>query len=69
MQSRFIIIDEHRSGDMHGVHETKAFSHTTAVNELLNFRGDIDEPASIGDFEPDMFRERFQSQVFARKSE
>jgi hypothetical protein len=30
------------------------------VNEFLDFRCDVDEPASIRHFEPKMFSERFQ---------
>ena len=57
---RFVIVDEHRGGDMHRVHQTKTFSHTASLNQFLNFRCDIDEPAAIRHFEPKMFRERFQ---------
>ena len=57
MQPRFIIVDEHLSGDMHRVHQTKAFSHTALLNELLDFRCDVDEPAPVRHFEPKMFRE------------
>ena len=32
-----------------------------SVNEFLNLRGDVDEPASIRYFEPKMFSERFIS--------
>ena len=60
MQPRFVVIDEYRSGDMHGVHQTNALSHSALPNELLNFRRDVDEPASMGNFEPNMFCERFQ---------
>ena len=59
MQPLFIVVDEYRSGDVHGVYQTKAFSHAAPVNEFLNFRCDVDEAASIGHFEPNMFRERF----------
>ena len=60
MKPRFIVVDEYRRGDMHGIHQTKTLSHSAPVNELLNFRCDVDEPASIRHFEPNMFCERFQ---------
>src|SRR6185369_8350144 len=62
MQSRFVVIDEYRSGNMHRVHQTKAFSYTAPLNELLDVRCDVDEPASIRHFEPKMFCERFHSE-------
>jgi hypothetical protein len=42
---------------VHGVHQTKALDHTASLNQFLNLRCDVDEPASIRHFEPDMFRE------------
>ena len=59
MESRLIVVDEHRGGDVHGVDQTKAFSHAASVNELLNLRCDVNESASIRYFEPKMFSERF----------
>ena len=44
---------------MHGVDQTKAFHHAAPMNEFLDLRCDIDEPASIRHFEPKMFSERF----------
>jgi hypothetical protein len=44
---------------VHGVHQTKTFHYAAAVNELLDLRRDVDEPASIRYFEPKMFCERF----------
>src|SRR5262249_1189526 len=67
MQVRFVVVDEHRSGDMHGVHQTNALSHSTLPNEFLNFRRDVDEPAAMGDLEPDMFCDRFQSSAVTIK--
>jgi hypothetical protein len=60
MQTRFIVVDEYRSGDVHGVYQTKTFSHAAPLNGFLKFRCDVDEAAPIGHFEPNMFRERFQ---------
>jgi hypothetical protein len=59
MKTRFVVVDEHRGSDMHGVDQTKAFGHAASVNEFLNLRGDVDEPASTRYFEPKMFSERF----------
>ncbi len=60
MESRFIVINKHRGGDVHGVDEAKAFGHAAPVNKLLDFRRDVDEPASARDLKPKMFSERFQ---------
>jgi hypothetical protein len=49
---------------MHGVDKTKAFSHAAPMNKFLDLRRDIDEPASIRNFEPKMFSERFQGLEF-----
>ena len=59
MKARLVVVDEYRSGDMHCVHQTKTFGHTAPVNELLNLRCDVEEPASIRHLEPNMFCERF----------
>ena len=60
VQSRFIIVDEYRRGDVHGIHQTKPLDNSASLNQFLNFRRDVDEPAATRHFEPDMFRKRFQ---------
>ena len=60
MESRLIVVDEHRGGDVHGVNQAKAFGHAAPLNEFLDLRCDVDEPAPIRHFEPKMFSERFQ---------
>ncbi len=59
MQSRFIVVDEHRCGNVHRVNQTKALGYTASLNQLPDFRCDIDEPASMRHFKPKMFCERF----------
>jgi hypothetical protein len=44
---------------VHRVDQTKPFSHAAPVNEFLDLRCDVDEPASIRYLEPKMFSERF----------
>jgi hypothetical protein len=44
---------------VHGVDKAKALLYAAPVNEFLDLRCDVDEPASIRYFEPKMFRERF----------
>jgi len=61
MESRFIVINKHRGGDVHGVDETKAFGHAALVNELCDRRRDVDKSASARHLKPKMFSERFQS--------
>ena len=59
MKTRFVVVDEYRSRDVHGVDQTKAFSHAATMDEFLDLRRDIDEPASSRYFKPKMFRRRF----------
>jgi hypothetical protein len=40
---------------VHRVDQTKAFGHAAPVNEFIDLRRDIDEPASIRYFKPKMF--------------
>jgi hypothetical protein len=61
MKTRLVVVNEHRSSDVHGVDQTKAFHYAAPVNEFLDLRRDVDEPASIRYFEPKMFSERFHS--------
>ena len=59
MKARFVVVDEYRSGNVHGVDQTKAFGHAAPMNEFLNLRRDVDESPSIRNLEPKMFSERF----------
>ena len=68
MESWFIVVDEHGGSDVHGVDQTKAFGHAALVNQLLDIRCDVDEPASIWYFESKMFSERFHSDRLMVKS-
>ena len=53
----FVVVNEYRSGDVHRVDQTKAFGHAAPLNEFLDLRRDIDEPASIRYFKPKMISE------------
>ena len=68
MKSWFIVINEHGGSDVHGVDQTKAFGHAALVNEFLDFRCDVDEPASVRHFEPKMFSDRFHTERLMVKS-
>ncbi len=68
MEPRLIVIDEHRSGDVHGVDQTKALHYAAPMNEFLDLRRDIDEPASIRNFKPKMFSERFHRVIISTNS-
>ncbi len=57
MEPWLVVINEHRGGDVHSVNETKPLHYAAAVNEFLDLRCDVDEPASIRYFEPEMFSE------------
>ena len=57
MKARFVVVDEYRSRDVHGIHQTKAFHYAAPMDEFLDLRRDVDEPASIWNFKPKMFSE------------
>jgi len=57
MEAWFVVVDERRSSDVHRVDQTKTFHYAASVNEFLDLRCDIDEPASIRHFKPKMFCE------------
>jgi len=40
-----------------GVHQTKTFHYAAPMDEFLDLRRNIDEPASIWNFKPKMFSE------------
>ena len=52
---------------MHGVDKAKAFLHTASFDQIVDGIGDIDEPAPGGDFEPEVFRQRFHPADLAVK--
>jgi hypothetical protein len=60
MEARFVVVDEYRSGDVHGVDQTKTLHYAAPVNEFLDLWRDVNEPAPIRNLEPKMFSERFQ---------
>ena len=64
VEPRFIVINKDRSGDVHGVDETKALGHAAPVNEFFDLGRDVDEPAPARHLKPKMFSERFQIVVF-----
>jgi hypothetical protein len=63
MKARFIVVDEYRRRDVHGVHQTKTFHHAALMNEFLDLRRDVGESPSIRYFKPKMFGKRFHSFV------
>jgi hypothetical protein len=42
MESRFIIIDEHRGRDVHGIAEYDSLFHAALSQALLYLRGDVE---------------------------
>jgi hypothetical protein len=57
MEPWFVVVDEYRSGNVHGVHQTKTFHYAAPVDEFINLRRDVDESESIRHFKPKMFSE------------
>ena len=60
MQARFVVVDEDRGGNMHGVDETKTFPDAALGDQLLDPGRDVDEPTPGWHFEPEMLGQRFQ---------
>src|SRR5579871_4622305 len=58
-QAALRVVDEDRSGDVHRVHEAKAFLHPAFLDEFLDGIRDVDKPAPVRHFKPKMFRQRF----------
>jgi hypothetical protein len=55
MKARFVVVDEYRSRDVHGVNQTKTLHYAAPMNEFLDLRRDVDESPSIRNLEPKMF--------------
>ena len=63
MKAWFVVVDEYRSRDVHGVDQAKAFADTTLANEFLNLWRDVNESASARYFKPEMLGERFHLDI------
>jgi hypothetical protein len=59
VQAGFIVVDENRGGDVHGVDECEAILDAALVDSSLHVAGDVDEGASGGHFEPEFFAVAF----------
>src|SRR5437899_182709 len=68
MEPRLIIVDEHRSGDVHCVDQTKTLRYAAPLKQLLDFGRDIDKPASIRNLKPKVFSERFHRVIISTNS-
>jgi hypothetical protein len=55
MEPGFIVVNEHRSGDVHRIDQTKTFGDVASSNDLLDLRRNVDESPPIRYFEPKMF--------------
>lgn len=55
VESRFVVVDEHTGGDVHGVAEEQTFAHTRSRQDLLHLRCDVQEPKPFGPFEGEIF--------------
>jgi hypothetical protein len=54
-QTRFVIVDENRSRDMHGIHQTQALLHPRFPNKVSYLRRYVDKLAFLSGFEPEFF--------------
>jgi len=59
VQPGFIVVDEDRRGDVHGVDEAQPFLHAAFADEFFDGGGDVHETPAAGNFEPEMFGEGF----------
>ena len=55
VQSGFIVVDKYRRGDVHCVHQAKAFSNAAFAHEVFDRGSDVDETDPSRDFKPKMF--------------
>src|SRR5262249_38517814 len=58
-EARFIIVDEHGGGDVHGVDEAQPFLDATFAHQFLDGVRDVHKFAAAGNLKPKMFRKRF----------
>src|SRR5262245_61714750 len=54
MESRFVVVNKDRSGDMHCIHERHALAYAALLETFFDFRRDVDERSSRGDVEPQL---------------
>ncbi len=59
VQAFFVVVDEHRRRDVHGVHQTQPFLDAALVQTFLDLRRDVYEFAPCLDVEPEFFAEGF----------
>ena len=52
MESWLIIVNKHRSSDMHGIHEGESLLDATLIEALLHLRRYVDIPSPRGYIEP-----------------
>ena len=57
MKTWFVVINEYRGCNVHGVNEAKTFSYAATTNEFFDRGCDIHEASSSRHFEPKMFSE------------
>jgi hypothetical protein len=55
VQATFIVVDEDRCRDVHGVRKDDAFLDAAFPKAVLDLGGDVDEAPSAGDIEPELF--------------
>ena len=55
VQARFVVVDENRRGDVHGVDKDQAFLDAAGADDIFDFSGDILEGHAGGKLEGEMF--------------
>jgi hypothetical protein len=51
-ETGFVIIDEYRGGNMHGINQAQSFLYATLAQARLNLRCDVNKPPPVGKVEP-----------------
>ncbi len=59
MESPFIVINEDRGGDMHGIYEGETLLDTTFMETTIDVLGDVDKTHAFGGLKPKFFAEAF----------
>jgi hypothetical protein len=67
VESAFVVVDEDAGRDVHGVDQAKTFLDPAGTEALFDLRGDVEEPAARGDFEPEFFAVGFHGKRIDQK--
>jgi len=61
VKARFIIVDENRGRNVHGIYQDKPLTNATFTEAFFYLRGDVDESPPCGHVKPEFFAVAFHS--------